>query len=135
MRRCAAVIPLIVALAITLAGCGKTNREEIESAVRGFDSALAAGNGARACEFLSQSLRAEIARRGDCAPLATKLSRSHRRTAREVKALGSAEVSSVTVEGTTATAQVQAPGGYPSRSVELEETDAGWKISETPLGP
>jgi hypothetical protein len=44
-------------------------------------------------------------------------------------------VSDVIVEGTVATAQVQAPGGYPQRKVELEGTEGGWKISETPLGP
>jgi hypothetical protein len=127
--------PLIVALIATLAGCGENNRDEIESAVRGFDSALAEGDGAKACEFLSETALVEIERRGDCAKLATGLSLRGGRTAREVKALGSAKVSNVTVQETVATAQVQAPGGYPSRPVELEEAEGKWKISDTPVGP
>lgn len=126
---------LIATLAVTLVGCGKTDREEIESALKGFDSALAAGDGEKACDFLSESARAEIEKRGDCARLAAGLSRPGRRVAREIEALALGEVSNVTVEGTVATAQVQAPGGYPKRSVELDETEGGWKISETPLGP
>jgi hypothetical protein len=135
MRAWRVLVPPIVALAATLSGCGESNREKIESALKGFDSALAEGDGAKACEFLSESARAEIARRGDCAQLAAGLSRPGRRIAREVKALGSAEVSTVTVEGTVATARVQAPGGYPPRSVGLEEAEGKWKISDTPLGP
>jgi hypothetical protein len=128
-------LPRTVAFVAILVGCGETNRDEIESAVKGFDSALAAGDGRKACGFLSESARAEIERRGACEKLAAGLSRPGRRTAREVMALGSGKVSAVTVEGTVATVQVQAPGGYPKRSVELEETEGGWKISETPLGP
>lgn len=134
-RRRNSFFPLMVALVAMLVGCGETNRDEIESTLKGFDSALAEGDGRKACEFLSESARAEIERRGDCAKLAARLSRLGRRTAPEVKALGSGKVSNVTVEGTVATAQVHAPGGYPARSVELEETEGGWKISETPLGP
>ena len=133
-RRWRVLVPLLVALPALL-GCGETNREEIESALKGFDSALAEGDGAKACEFLSESARADIQRRGDCAKLATGLIRPSRRIAPEVKALGSAKVSNVTVEGTDATTQVQAPGGYPPRPVQLEETEDGWKISDTPLGP
>ena len=136
-RRWRVFVALAVAFGATLVvGCGETDREQIENAVKGFDSALAEGDGAKACEFLSEENRMEIERRGDCARLAAGLSRPGRRIAREVVALGSAKVSNVTVAGTVATAQVQAPGGYPPRSVELEEAEGGgWEISDTPLGP
>jgi hypothetical protein len=125
----------MVALAATVVGCGETNRDEIENAVKGFDSALAEGEGAKACSFLSQSARAEIDRRQDCAKLAAGLSRPGRHITSEVRALKFGKVSNVTVEGDIAIAQVQAPGGYPKRSVGLQEIAGGWKISDTPLGP
>ena len=128
-------IALTVALTVISLGCGETNRDEIESTVKSFNSALAESDGERACELLTEPTRAEIERRGDCAKLATRPSRSDGRTAHEVKALALGKVSDLTVEGTVATAKVQAPGGYPVRSVELEETDGTWQISETPLGP
>lgn len=128
-------IALIAALTAILLGCGETNRDEIESTLKSFNSALAESDGERACELLTEPTRVEIERRGDCAKLATRLSRSGGRTAHEIKALALGKVSDLTVEGTIATAKVQAPGGYPARSVELEETEGTWQISETPLGP
>jgi hypothetical protein len=131
-----AFVSLLVALVVAmLVGCGETNRDEIENAVRSFDSALAESDGRKACDLLSASARVEIERRQDCAKLAAGLSRPGRHIAPEVRALASGKVSDVTVDGTDATAQVQAPGGYPKRSVELEETEGGWKVSDTPLGP
>jgi hypothetical protein len=135
VRRWNPFVPLVMALAVTVVGCGESNRDDIEGAVKGFDSALAEGDGEGACSFLSESARAEIDRRQDCAKLAAGLSRPGRRVAPEVKALKFGKVSNVLVEGTDATARVQAPGGYPKRSIQLEETESGWKISDTPLGP
>jgi hypothetical protein len=90
---------LAAVLVAVLVGCGETNRDEIESALKGFDSALAAGDGRKACGFLSVSARAEIERRGDCERLAAGLSRPERQTAAEVRALGAGNVTDVTVEG------------------------------------
>jgi hypothetical protein len=126
---------LLAATMLTLAGCGESNRDEIESVVKRFDTALADGAGEKACERLSESARAEVERRGSCEALASRLIRPGRRVAREVKALRFATMSNLMVEDTVATAKVQAPGGYPPRSVELVEEAGGWRISETPLGP
>jgi hypothetical protein len=80
---------LTVVLVAILAGCGETNRDERENALKSFDSALAEGDGRKACGFLSESSRVEIERRGDCEKLASGISRPGRRTSAEVRALAS----------------------------------------------
>ena len=133
MRRCWAVL----ALAVVLAGCGAkepTDEEQVRTTLTAFSRATAAKDYQKLCDkLLAPSLISDLKKIGLPCEIALQQGLGDVRQPRLI-------VGTVTVDGKKAVAEVQtsAEGEAPSKdSIELERTDAGWRIASlaTPSGP
>ena len=137
MRRPAAALVLVLALA--LVGCGEsepTAEEQVRSTLTAFSRATAAKDYQALCDrLLAPSLIADLKKIGLPCEIALQQGLGDVKQPRLI-------VGQVTVKGKRATAEVRttAEGQTPSRdTVELEETEEGWRISSlttpTEAGP
>jgi len=127
VRRCAAALAL--ALALALAGCGEsepTPEEEVRTTLTAFSRATAAKDYQALCDrLLAPSLIADLKKIGLPCEIALQQGLGDVKQPRLI-------VGDVTVKGKRATAEVRtsAEGQAPSRdTIELQETEAGWRIS------
>ena len=127
----------LAALAVVIAGCGEskpTDEEQVRTTLTAFIRATAAKDYQALCDrLLAPSLIAEVKKIGLPCEIALQQGLGEVRQPRLI-------VGAVTVNGKTATAQIRtsAEGQAPSKdTVELERTDAGWRIASltTPSGP
>ena len=134
MRRRSAVLAALAALALLAGGCRSSQPERATAAVHGFLDALAAGDGAAACDHLAESGVSELLllalehdvsaeealRRGPdaCAVIAEQLPVREAATA-----LRRAAVSDVLLHGSKAT--VVTDGG----AFEAEEREGSWRVA------
>ena len=117
------------ALAVALAGCGDsgpTDEEQVRTTLTAFSRATAAKDYQTLCDrLLAPSLIAELKKIGLPCEIALQQGLGDVRQPRLI-------VGTVTVTGKTAVAEIRttAEGETPSKdTVELERTDAGWRIS------
>ena len=134
MRRSWAVAALA---ALAIAGCGDkepTDEEQVRTTLTAFSRATAAKDYQTLCDrLLAPSLIADLKKIGLPCEIALQQGLGDVRQPRLI-------VGEVTVTGKTAVAEVRstAEGETPSKdTVELERTDAGWRISSlaTPSEP
>lgn len=123
-------LPLTVAavLALALAGCGGSSAsDEAKSTAQKYFNDLAASNGKEVCKEIIPQLKKRLETQGphDCVEQVNGTSRLL--TASALANLKAAKVTSVTVSGSKATAQVQEGGGH-SATVKLVKEPSGWKI-------
>jgi SnoaL-like domain len=129
----AASLAMVAACALAGAGCGESDEEQVEDTVKAYMSAVADGDGEEACEQLTERGRREIAEGltevtgGEgCAGAFESL---HARAGeRALRRLRNAEVTSVTVDGDTATLRIEDAPHPP----KLRKIDGEWKIDEFP---
>jgi hypothetical protein len=128
---------VVPALALVLAGCGEkepTPEEQVRATLTSFSRATASKDYQKLCDkLLAPSLVSDLKKIGLPCEIALQQGLGDVRQPRLI-------VGTVTVDGKKAVAEVQtsAEGEAPSKdSVELERTDAGWRISSlaTPTGP
>ena len=119
----------LAALAVVIAGCGDsepTDEEQVRTTLTAFIRATAAKDYQALCDrLLAPSLIDEVKKIGLPCEIALQQGLGEVRQPRLI-------VGAVTVNGKTATAQIQtsAEGQAPSKdTVELERTDAGWRIA------
>ena len=133
MRRAAVAL----GLALLLTGCGDagpTDEEQVRTTLTAFSRATAAKDYQALCDrILAPSLIADLKKIGLPCEIALQQGLGDVRQPRLI-------VGAVTVKGKTAVAEVRtsAEGQAPSKdSVELERTDAGWRIASlaTPSEP
>jgi hypothetical protein len=127
----------VLALAIVLAGCGAkepTDEEQVRTTLTAFSRATAAKDYQKLCDkLLAPSLISDLKKIGLPCEIALQQGLGDVRQPRLI-------VGTVTVTGKKAVAEVRtsAEGEAPSKdSIELERTDAGWRIASlaTPSGP
>jgi hypothetical protein len=127
----------LLAVAAVVAGCGEkepTPEEQVRATLTSFSRATAAKDYQRLCDkLLAPSLVADLKKIGLPCEIALQQGLGDVRQPRLI-------VGTVTVNGKQAIAEVQtsAQGEAPSKdSIELEETDAGWRIASlaTPSEP
>ena len=127
----------VLALAVALAGCGEkepTDEEQVRATLTSFSRATAAKDYQALCDrILAPSLIADLKKIGLPCEIALQQGLGDVRQPRLI-------VGAVTVKDKTAIAEVRtsAEGQAPSKdSVELERTDAGWRIASltTPSEP
>ena len=119
----------LAALAVVIAGCGDsdpTDEEQVRTTLTAFIRATAAKDYQALCDrLLAPSLIDELKKIGLPCEIALQQGLGEVRQPRLI-------VGAVTVNGKTATAQIRtsAEGQAPSKdTVELERTDAGWRIA------
>ena len=119
----------LAALAVVIAGCGDsepTDEEQVRTTLTAFIRATAAKDYQALCDrLLAPSLIDEVKKIGLPCEIALQQGLGEVRQPRLI-------VGAVTVNGKTATAQIRtsAEGQAPSKDiVELERTDAGWRIA------
>lgn len=127
----------LAALAVVIAGCGEnepTDEEQVRTTLTAFSRATAAKDYQALCDkLLAPSLISELKKIGLPCEIALQQGLGDVRQPRLI-------VGQVTVNGKTAVADVRttAEGEAPSKdTVELERTDAGWRIASlaTPSEP
>ena len=125
----------LAALAVVIAGCGDsepTAEEQVRTTLTAFTRATAAKDYQALCDrLLAPSLIAEVKKIGLPCEIALQQGLGEVRQPRLI-------VGAVTVNGKTATAQIRtsAEGQAPSKdTVELERTDAGWRIASLVTPP
>jgi hypothetical protein len=127
----------LLAVAAVIGGCGEkepTAEEQVRTTLTSFSRATAAKDYQQLCDkLLAPSLVSDLKKIGLPCEIALQQGLDDVRQPRLL-------VGTVTVNGKTAVAEVQtsAEGQTPSKdSIELEETDAGWRIASlaTPSEP
>jgi len=135
MRSLAGVRVLVVAAALfALAGCGSSDSDDdkIDEALTGYFAALADDDGETACDYLSPSGRQELVqvaktslpqlRNIKCPELVGAMGKNYGEA--EKSELRSAEVTSIEVDGDSATAVVKGANIDPT----LVKSDGEWLI-------
>ncbi len=112
-------------------GGGGDGEAQIRDVVTGYASAVADGDGDKACGYLSQAARDRIEQAADtvdasgCPGVIEKVTDTA--SADDRDKLGALEVTSVTVSGDTATAQTHVEGDK-TDPAKLVKEDGAWKI-------
>jgi hypothetical protein len=133
ISRSSSVGAVAVAL-LCLVACGNESqpRKPLD-VLRAFNSALARGDGERACELLSPDRRNELveSQNKDCPEILAALSKPGNVEAPAVKSLSSARLGTMTIAGDTATVEVTT--GYFGTSVaQLQRQKGGeWRVIES----
>ena len=115
-RSTAATVAILLALA---GGCGASEEERVEEAVREYNAGFAEGDGKKACSRLSRGFKAQIP---NCDRFVAELSKADPSGASS-KRLAEAEYE-VQIDGNRATAENAELGSF-----ELVEEDGEWRIS------
>ena len=123
MSRVAAVLWIAAVLA---AGCGGSPEEDVEEAVKGFVTAVADGDAAAACGYMTDSGRQELIG-ADCEKTLDFALASIPEKERERLRKHDPKVK---VDGESATAEISNFGGGPDTlKLELKKDGGDWKIS------
>jgi hypothetical protein len=134
------VAVVLVALA-PLSGCGGSSEPKNTplDVLRAFDSALASGNGKRACSLLTDLRRSQVnddasVQNQDCVSKLSGLTKPGATEKADVESLKSAELGSVIITGDTAIVQVTT-GSFGTSEAQLEHQENGkWRVSESAAG-
>jgi hypothetical protein len=144
---CAAMTRLVltacaVALAATVIACGDDGASSPADAVRAYNTAIADGDGERACAQLDQSAQNELrdstqgAARGSCKQVVELLAAFYDDATKD--SLRDAEVAA-SEQGDRGRARITSPvaSGGPSQAqtFELRRIDGEWKITSLGLDP
>jgi ketosteroid isomerase-like protein len=132
VRRARFILSL-AAVTLAIAGCGggsqsKPESTQIRAAVTSYFRAFAAGDGKTVCSHLAKDSLAQLAKasHGRSCPDEIVFATQQPGVKRHLAGLGKATVSTIKVNGNTATAQVHAVGR--STTVPLKKEDGAWKI-------
>jgi hypothetical protein len=133
VSRSGSVAAVVVAVFCLVAcGSGSPPRKPLD-VLRAFNSALARGDGKKACGLLAARRRAELveSRNQGCAETLAALSKPDNIEAPAVKSLSSARLGRMTIVGDTATVEVTT--GYFGTSIaQLERQKGGeWRVTES----
>lgn len=145
LRRAAreACLALVLSSAIAfVSACGGGDSDPKNTpldVLRAFDSALASGDGERACALLTDLRRQQVnddasVFKGTCASKLAGLSKSGAPEQEDVKSLTSAELGSVMFNGDTASVQVTSKSFGTSEAQLEHEPNGKWRISESAAG-
>jgi Domain of unknown function (DUF4878) len=134
------VAVVLVALA-PLSACGGSSEPKNTplDVLRAFDSALASGNGKRACSLLTDLRRSQVnddasVQNQDCVGKLSGLTKPGASEKDDVESLKSAELGSVIITGDTAIVQVTT-GSFGTSEAQLEHQENGkWRVSESAAG-
>ncbi|MDP8943124.1 MAG: hypothetical protein M3N16_03260 [Actinomycetota bacterium] len=107
------------AACLVLGGCGASEEERAETAVREYNAAFAKGDGKKACARLSRGFKAQVP---NCDRFVSELSRADP-SGEPSRRLAEADYE-VTVRGDHATAENAELGSF-----ELVKEDGEWRIS------
>jgi ketosteroid isomerase-like protein len=135
MGRIAATVAV---LALVIAGCGddaKSDEQAIKDTVRTYFTAFADGDGARACDQLSSTVRDVIEQKTKDKDCATALELAAKQPAfkRYIGDLREVEIQKVTISGNAATAKVKAIGQ--TTTMPLSKVGDKWKIEASEVAP
>ena len=135
--------PLVSAAVVALmlvSACGKSEPKNTPlDVLRAFNSALASGNGKRACDLLTDERRQQVnddasVVHQNCEAKLTGLTKQGSQDAPDVKALASAHLGLPMITGDTATIEVDAkPFGTSEAQLEHQQ-DGKWRVSESAAG-
>jgi hypothetical protein len=107
--------------------------------LRAFNSALASGDGAKACSLLTDLRRSQVnddasVVKENCESKLSGLTKPGASEKDDVKSLTSASLGSVTITGDTAIVQVTS-GSFGTSEAQLEHQENGkWRVSESAAG-
>ena len=119
MRRALREAAAAAAVCAVLGGCGASDEERAEEAVRQYNAAFAAGDGKKACSVLSAGFKAQLP---ECEVFVRELSTADR-SRQASQRLAEADYE-VRVDGDRATAVNPELGSF-----ELVKEDGDWKVS------
>jgi hypothetical protein len=144
-RQLAGRASLLLAVALVaiapLSGCGGQSEPKNTplDVLRAFDSALASGDGKKACSLLTDLRRSQVnddasVQNQDCADKLSGLTKPGATEKQAVESLKSADLGSVMITGDTAIVQVTS-GSFGTSEAQLEHQDDGkWRVSESAAG-
>ena len=125
-------IAALCAAALIVTGCGsskKSEEQQVKDTLTSYYKAAAGGDGAKICDLLETQTRAQLERRAGGKKCGDVVAAALAQPAYKklAPAVASAKVTKVTVNGTAATATVQATGRRPF-SVPLTKEGGTWKV-------
>lgn len=131
------ILALLVAASLA-PGCGTSDEDAVKTAVRDYFAAFAEADGQRACDFLSAAAKRDLANYAaeqlpevgsvQCAEVTEQVVELTDEDA--LKRLEDVEVTSVEIDGDTATAEIVGA----TQTANLEKIDGDWKIAELDFG-
>jgi hypothetical protein len=121
-----------------ICACGKSSEETPLDVLRSFNSALAHGDGKKACALLTDRRREQVTADAsvfnrDCPETLGHLADSGSPEAAGVKELESAHLGPISITGETATVEVDAPA-FGTSTAQLDHQDGKWRVSESAAG-
>ena len=117
------------AAALAIAGCGKSDEDKVKDTVSSYISALADGDGDKACGLVSNAAGDQIKKQSkakDCASAIESFTKSDDGAAVK-KAFKEAKVEKVEVKGEKATATIRVE--QQTAPLPLEKSGDDWKLS------
>lgn len=117
----------VVLGALALAGCGQSDSDKAKTTVQDFANALAHADGKRACDLATKDLAEKVT--GSMTQLGAHGCADAFSTLQGTGVPRSPKVTSITVDGTTATARVEGDGGTQLQP-KLEKVGDAWKVSD-----
>ena len=123
-----------------VSACGQSGPKNTPlDVLRAFNSALASGNGKRACDLLTDERRQQVnddasVVHQDCAAKLTGLTKPGSQDAPDVKSLASAHLGSPMIAGGTATIEVDGKTFGASEAQLEHQQDGKWRVSESAAG-
>jgi putative NIF3 family GTP cyclohydrolase 1 type 2 len=135
MRRTPLTAALVAAAALLLPACGggeggpSDDEKKVETVVRDYFKAFAAGDGTKACEQLGAETRVQLEKEANVKDCATAIEQATKRpeVKRYTKQLADVKIVEVNVSGGNATAKVQAIGQ--TTTVPLQREGDAWRIT------
>ena len=129
----------VALLLLSACGRGSEPKNTPLDVLRAFNSALAAGDGGRACALLTDLRRQQVnddasVFHQDCAQKLGSLTAPGSPDAADVKALGSAHLGDVTITGDTAIVDVEGKTFGVSQAELEHQEDGKWRVSESAAG-
>ena len=128
---------LLLAVSLTASGC-TSDEDEITHVVQDYNTAVGAGDGTKACAFLTKRGREIVlaldmeqalsVRTTGC--VSTIKALDHLQEGREIKELKSAEIVDVHIRGTAATAALRTAEGR--ATAKLKQQNGKWRVDYPP---
>jgi len=140
-RRKASLLAVALVALVPLSACGGSSEPKNTplDVLRAFDSALAAGDGKKACSLLTDLRRSQVnddasVLKQDCTSKLSGLTKPGAPEKEDVESLKSADLGSVMITGDTAIVQVTS-GSFGTSEAQLEHQENGkWRVSESAAG-